>query len=192
MGITAYEPFSNENSQESELVLVRLAQCFLPDNFLSLPEYKTLSVFYDKGSQVYRVGGRLDKALVSYDQRHPVLLPKSHWFTKLVIKHAHQYGGHCGVNSTCARVKRKYWSIGAQRLAKSEIHKCVICHELNENLQEQVMAELPADRLNTSPPFYYCNLDFFDPIVVKHSRRTTAKTYGVIFSCQVTRAVYID
>ena len=40
-------------------------------------EFKSLSLFLD-GKGVIRVGGRVDEAVVSYDTKHPTLLPSDH------------------------------------------------------------------------------------------------------------------
>ena len=39
-----------------------------------------------------RVGGRVDKTIATYDTRHPVLLSRDHWTSKLIMCQAHQYG----------------------------------------------------------------------------------------------------
>ena len=62
-----------------------------------------LSPFKDENG-VIRVGGRVDKALVSYETRHPILLPNKHWISYLITRHIHQYG-HCGIAATAAETK---------------------------------------------------------------------------------------
>ena len=56
------------------------------------------------------------------------------------------------------------------------------------------MAQLPDERLKPSPPFYHTAVDLFGPFKIKDTvkRRVTAKSYGVIFNCMITRAVYVD
>ena len=58
----------------------------------------------------------------------------------------------------------------------------------------QQMAPLPDNRLSMSPPFYFTSLDLFGPIQIKDTvkQRTQKKVWGVIFSCAVTRALYLD
>ena len=43
------------------------------------------------------------------------------------------------------------------------------------------MSELPSDRLQESPQFTYCNVDFFDPFTTKNYRKELEK-YGVMFT----------
>jgi len=49
---------------------------------------------------VLRVGGRLDKAPLSYEARHPAILPHVSHLMELVIRHFHERVAHFGVNHT--------------------------------------------------------------------------------------------
>ena len=40
---------------------------------------------------ILRVGGRLEKAPIDYDARHPIILPNSSHFTNLLILHLYVY-----------------------------------------------------------------------------------------------------
>ncbi len=53
------------------------------------------------------------------------------------------------------------------------------------------MADLPADRLEPSPPFTYCAVDFFGPWYIKEGRKEL-KRYGVLFTCLACRAVHVE
>ena len=54
------------------------------------------------------------------------------------------------------------------------------------------MANHPAERVIANQPFFYnVVLDCFGPIEVK-SGRSTHKRYGIIFTCQATRAIQLD
>ena len=61
-------------------------------------EFKMLRPFKD-GNGVIRVGGREDKALVSYETKHPILLPNKHWISYLITRHMYQFS-HCGKAAT--------------------------------------------------------------------------------------------
>ena len=60
------------------------------------------------------------------------------------------------------------------------------------------MANLPDERAGLyKPAFSYTGIDFFGPLVVKHSKRTRTtqtrfKRYGAVFVCLTTRAVHLD
>ena len=56
---------------------------------------------------------------------------------------------------------------------------------------EQIMADLPKDRVSESPPFTYCGVDIFGPFLVKE-RQSELKRYGALFTCLASRAVHIE
>lgn len=150
-------------------------------------EFKNLSPFTDEQG-VVRVGGRVDQAIMSYDTRHPVLLPSDHWISTLITRHAHQHR-HSGVAATTA--KTKYWILKATKLSNSV--KCGFCKEMAYKTETQLMADLPALRLAPcTPPFYHTACDHFGPYTVKIGRSKTAKHYDVLFTCLNTRAVHLE
>ena len=53
------------------------------------------------------------------------------------------------------------------------------------------MASLPKDRLQVALPFIKAGVDYFGPIMVKHSRKHE-KRYGFTFTCLVTTAVHLE
>jgi hypothetical protein len=141
---------------------------------------------------ILRVGGRVDKSVATYDTRHPVLLARDHWTSKLIMRQAHQYG-HSGVAATVAKVRRKYWIVRAHSLAKSVKHECVFCKKSQAQCETQKMADLPEIRLAPyTPPFYNTACDYFGPYYVKIGRNKTTKHYGVVFTCLNTRAVHLE
>ena len=59
---------------------------------------------------VIRVRGRVDKAIVSYETKHPIPLPNKHWTSYLITHHMHQFS-HCGIAATAAKTKQKFWTL---------------------------------------------------------------------------------
>ncbi|XP_048855417.1 uncharacterized protein LOC125723046 [Brienomyrus brachyistius] len=76
------------------------------------------------------------------------------------------------------------------------IFNCVTCRKLRGRQQEQIMSELPEDRLSTDPPFIHAGLDVFGawPVTVRKTRggQADAKRWAVIFTCMSTRAIHIE
>ena len=56
------------------------------------------------------------------------------------------------------------------------------------------MAGLSIERMRPSPPFQSAGIDYFGPFKIRGeaNRQVRGKYYGVIFTCMVSRAVYID
>ena len=134
----------------------------------------------------------MDEAVVSYETKHPALLPSDHWISWLITTHVHQYG-HNGVAATTAKTRSKFWILKANKLSKSVKFKCVFCREMAHKTETQLMANLPALHLAPyTPPFYVTACDYFGPYKVKILRNKTAKHYGVIFTCLNTRVVHVE
>ena len=78
-----------------------------------------------------RVGGRLDQASLSYDQKHPLVLADNDRFTSLIIQRAHQETHHAGIQDTINFIRLQYWILrGRNRgrnAVKSIIKRCHVC-----------------------------------------------------------------
>lgn len=53
------------------------------------------------------------------------------------------------------------------------------------------MADLPSDRLEPTPPFTYCAVDYFGPWMIKEGRKEL-KRYGVLFTCLFSKAIHLE
>ncbi|KAJ8017933.1 hypothetical protein HOLleu_44355 [Holothuria leucospilota] len=187
--------------EESEITIVRDVQRkAYPEEFDALskgnivtrksPLFKLAPLLTTKG--VIRVGGRLSKADLPYDTRHPLVLPKSSQVTVMIVRDAHSAVGHLGRNSILARLREKFWIHGGSQLAKAVARSCVLCRCYQAKPCEQLMADLPANRVEAElSPFTHCGMDYFGPLMVRRGR-SDVKRYGVIFTCLSSRAVHLE
>ena len=141
---------------------------------------------------VIRVGGRLEKAQVSFEVKHPVIMPSKHHVTELNIRNYHQREGHCGSTQVLAAVRQKFWIIRGHSAVRRVVGNCLDCRRRNAQPGEQLMATLPPAQLASSdPPFSHVGVDYFGPLLVKQGRNHV-KRYGCLFTCLVIRAVHIE
>ena len=138
-----------------------------------------------------RVGGRLSAAGLSVELTHPLILPKNHHISLLIVRAAHCSLGHAGRNHVLALVREQYWIVAANTLVRRVISKCVSCRRYRKPVCQQKMSDLPQDRLDPSPPFTYTGVDLFGPFLVKDGRKDV-KRYGVLFTCLVSRAIHVE
>ena len=103
-----------DDLNKAELYWIKYAQRDLHAKIKN-GELKQFSPFVDNKG-IIRVGGRLSKAIVTYDCKHPAMLPYKHWISLLITRHAHQYE-HSGIAATTAKTRRKYWILRAHNLA---------------------------------------------------------------------------
>ena len=140
---------------------------------------------------VLRIGGRIEKAPIEFDIRHPIILPADHHVTKLIIENHHQEVGHSGMASTWASLRHKYWVIKGAITVRKILGNCVFCKKRNRPADRQIMTELGKERVTPNhPPFYFTGVDYFGPFYVKQGR-SSVKYYGCLFTCLTMRAVNI-
>ena len=139
-----------------------------------------------------RVGGRLGKAALPEEVKHPFILAKDQHISTLILRHIHQQLGHSGRNHTLSKLRRKYWITKAPSAVRKVINDCWKCRLHAAKAGEQKMADLPVERiLPDLPPFTSAGVDYFGPIEVKRGR-SLCKRYGVIFTCLASRAVHLE
>ena len=137
------------------------------------------------------VGGRLHQSSLPADAKHPVILPKNHHASTLILRHIHQETGHSGRNYTLSKLRERFWVPQANSALRKILSKCVICRKLSAKPGEQRMANLPQDRLiPDNPPFTSVRIDYFGPFEVKCGR-SMVKRYGVLFTRLTVRAIHI-
>ena len=150
-----------------------------------------LCPFIDERNLI-RVGGRLRNASIDYDQKHPIILPKKNKIVKMLCLKVHSDIGHLGRESLLAQLRRDYHIIACSTLVKEISRQCLICRKVQGRPCEQIMADLPSDRLTSDlPPFSNTGIDYFGPMLVKRGR-VEEKHYGVIFTCLSSRAIHIE
>ncbi|XP_070206448.1 uncharacterized protein [Littorina saxatilis] len=128
---------------------------------------------------------------------HPVVLPKNHHVSTLLVRHYHKNVKHQGRHFTEGALRSNgFWIIGAKRLVQSIIQQCFLCKRLRGKLAHQKMASLPADRVLPSAPFSHVGVDVFGPwsVVARKTRGglSNAKRWAVIFTCMAIRAIHIE
>ncbi|XP_078372656.1 uncharacterized protein LOC144656297 [Oculina patagonica] len=143
-------------------------------------------------SGILRVGGRLEYALIDYNAKHPIILPYRHQVTDLIISAYHQKTGHLGQEYVLSSLRQLYWIIKGRSAVRRVICSCFPCKRRGAVRGEQLMADLPKERLMSGdPPFTYVGVDYFGPLYVRQGR-SNVKRYGCLFTCLVTRAVHIE
>lgn len=74
---------------------------------------RALNPFLDVHS-IIRVGGRLSHADLPYEQKHLILLPRSHRITDLIIDDYHQDHKHPGATTIQSIIQQQYWIVASR------------------------------------------------------------------------------
>ena len=153
--------------------------------------FRKLNPFIDEEG-ILRVGGRLSNAQEDVAFRFPAIIPKGTVCTKRLVEWHHKQVAHRGKHTTVCKIREEgWWIISAGKEVGAVVFKCVRCKWLRGKFLEQMMANLPISRTTIEPPFTYCGVDLFGPMLVKEGRKEV-KRYGVLFTCFSLRAVHIE
>ncbi len=193
-----------EQTAAKRLILLRAQKELYPEEYAALQKNEQVShssalwnldPYIDDG--LLRVGGRLKHASIESEVKNPVILPKQSHVAKLLVSYYHSKVHHQGRQFTEGAIRLAgLWIVGGKRLINYILHCCVTCRRLRGKQVVQKMADLPPERLSTSPPFTYVGLDVFGPwtVVTRRTRGGVAenKRWAIIFTCMSTRAVNIE
>lgn len=147
----AMDHWRRKNWEKVEKYWVKQSQKSLQDR-LKKGELQQLSLFTDNNG-IIRVGGQVDKALVSYETKHPAMLPQDRWISLLITQHFHQIG-YAGVATTVVKIRTKFWIIRAHDLAKSVKFQCVTAEKLRQELKHNSWLTCPELAWNRSRPHF--------------------------------------
>ena len=184
--------------EKAKMVLIQQVQCGdFPEECASLqdgrpvkkssPLYK-FQPFLD-GEGIMRVGGRLQFSDLSYDSKHPILIPKSH-LAVLLVRFQHQLLKHGGVDVLLTSLRNQFWIVGARALAKQVKKRCLPCQKQDATASSQLAAPLPAVRVRPAEPFAVTGVDHAGPLYC--CDQPGKKLYVLLFTCGVVRAVHLE
>ena len=116
--------------------------------------FQGLKPFIDN-SDVMQVGGRLQNSSMAVECIHPAILPKGSAVSTMIVRDCHKRMAHSGRGGTVQEIRSNgYWIINRNALVRHVIYNCVvICRSMRGKFGEQVMGNLPKDRVSEAPPF---------------------------------------
>lgn len=142
-----------------------------------------------------RVRGRLRHLTFNFDQKHPIILPKNHNISLLIASHEHKINLHCSQLHLLNILRQKYWPISGKQLAKRVIHTCITCFKSKPRTYSEIMGDLPKLRIQPSPPFSNCGVDYAGPFFTRNRRArgyNRYKSYICLFVCFATKAILVS
>lgn len=153
-----------------------------------------LNPFFDSFG-ILRVGGRLENARLEFKQKHPIILPRHHALTTLIIRNMHLSQLHAGQQVLKSALRQQFWIIRHHDAVQKCIRNCVKCTRFRAITQEQIMGNLPRERVTPNSLFHITGVDYAGPVKVKcHGGRhkIIMKAYIALFVCFSTKAVHLE
>ncbi|XP_018361404.1 PREDICTED: uncharacterized protein LOC108760104 [Trachymyrmex cornetzi] len=198
-------PLSVSELETAKLALVKIVQReWFQDDIHNISKFGAvnrrspilkLNPFLDANG-ILRVGGRLRHANLSYNAKHPILIPAQHRLTRLIIIHEHCRLFHAGAQLTLASIRQEFWPCSARNLVRHVINTCVICFRNSPKLSTTLMGDLPEARVKGGTrPFEACGIDYAGSVYYKEGQRKNSrsiKCFIAIFVCFTTKAVHLE
>ncbi|VEN55472.1 unnamed protein product [Callosobruchus maculatus] len=144
---------------------------------------------------VLRVGGRLRQSSLSYDRKHPILLPRKHRLTYLIIQSVHNRSCHPGPQTLHYLLRQRYWILSAKRAIASVLSRCIKCFRVKPPPVVPIMSDLPSVRISEVKPFSHSGVDLFGPLRMSLGKRrgiSSQKVYVCLFVCMATKAIHLE
>ena len=111
---------------------------------------------------------RVGDADLEIEAREPMILPKEHYLTELIIGDCHNRVHHCGLRATLAELRCRFWVPRGRQVVKRVIGSCLVCKKHNGKAYgTPAQADLPELRVQQSPPFSKVGVDFVGPLFAK-------------------------
>lgn len=187
----------------AELFLVKYAQSEYREEINSLSNGKnvksksklsSLNCFLDRNA-ILRVGGRIANSSVSNSAKHPIVISPKHKVTYMIVEFYHLKYLHAGPQLLLYLIRQKFWIINGRNLCRKICFSCVKCFKTKPIAMDQIMGDLPSDRVNRNFPFNVCGIDYCGPFYIKYKNQRKGllnKVYVCIFVCFVTKAVHLE
>ena len=206
------ERWGSDDYQEcAKLYIIQSVQhqCFAEEiKFLKDPRDKLVpnlvrnyNLFLDKFGTV-RSDCRVGKNLFfDYEVLNPILLPKQHKLTELIIVDAHVRVKHLGIQSTLNKVRITGFRLMKPYLSvRAAISDCHVCKRFNNlSFKYPHLTNLPAHRVNMVRPYMHVGVDFTGHLIIKDQVKLKnrifkfeRKVYILIFTCLNVRACHIE
>ena len=188
---TAKGELSSSEIQKAEELIILSVQSQLDQKNLTNPE-KQLGLYKDEQGLV-RCKGRLNNSDLNVETRNPILLPRDHPLTTLVIRQCHANVLHNGVKETLLELRSRFWVVKGRQLTKKILHSCVTCRRIEGiSYGKPETGQMPEFRVKGSHAFSSVGVDFAGPLYVKNQSNSLDKVYLTIFTCATTRAIHLE
>ena len=185
------DELSGEEMREAEEMWIKDAQLTLQANSSFEKMRESLGIVKKDGLLVCK--GRLEYSELEEEAKFPVILPRNHRFTELVVLYCHKIVHHCKVRGTLAELRSRFWISKGRQFVKKLIRNCFKCKKLDSRpFRAPPFAPLPEFRVTEAPPFSKAGVDFAGPLYIKTPNSDAKKVYIALFTCCVSRAVHLE
>ena len=149
--------------------------------------------FFDEIGLI-RVGSGLHpKAAFNLDTKRPLLLHTKMPVAQARMQEAHYkaLGHQNGIEGILAEIQKRFWIIGARKVAKNIIKECMMCAKKKWTELQVGLPPLHPSRSATLIAFMEIGVDHAGPFRLKQGR-STVEAHVLVIACCTTRAVSLE
>jgi len=102
---------------------------------------------------------------------------------------------HAGPTLLQASLSQRFHIIGARKTVRFVTRECITCRCHSIKPQDQLLGQLPTDRVSPAPPFERTGVDYAGPFLIKYGyvrKPTVVKAYICLFVCLTVKAVHLE
>ena len=138
--------------------------------------------------------GQLNNSDLELEAQKPIILPRDHKLTEMIIIECHAKIHHGGIRATLTELRSRFWVPKGRQTIKRVLKICVTCKRWQgAAYSSPKTAAMPEFRAREAPSFSMVGIDSAGPLYVKDPKsRDMRKVYIAIFSCCVTRAIHLE
>ena len=148
-------------------------------------------------NNLIRIGGRLSKSHLPYESKQQIFSNKDHQLARILFQHYHKKVYRAGCEQTLAESMEKFWIVKGSWLLKKVIKDCLHYKRFHTKPIPPLMGDLPYNRTESGqPPSDNTGINYFEPNLLKQSRRTTTtgktKKWRTLFTQLNTQAMHLE
>ncbi|XP_062710489.1 uncharacterized protein LOC134288734 [Aedes albopictus] len=139
---------------------------------------RKLSPFLDEFG-VIRMEGRIEASpFASFDAKYPIILPRVHYVTELLVEWYHRRFGHGFNESVVNEIRQKFHVSHLRVLVRSVTKRCKLCLVRKAEPRVPRMAPLPTVRVTPfERPFSKVGVDYCGPFAIKVKRSNVKRRF---------------
>lgn len=124
---------------------------------------------------------------MTYDERNPIVLPKEHRYSTILVIDAHRMVLHAGVRE----LRERYWILWGTRAGEEDAELCVTCQRFSAIPASAPVRPLLRTRTTQAEPFEVVGVDFAGPLYIQ-AKDVTHNSYITLLTCAVARVVHLE
>ena len=177
-------PLTTKEIESSEILWAKALQIKIQDTPQFKDDAEKLNLQLDGTRRFYICKGRITC-------HYPIYISSNTLMSKKLVAHAHLKNLHGRVGYTMAEVRERFWIPKLRQLTKRVMHECYGCKGFRAvACPAPAVGDLPLDCTSGSRQFQVIGIDL-SLIYIKKGKQEE-KTCILVYSCSLTRAVYMD